>query len=378
MRQIGLLLCLFAVCLLSDCTVIRGKKTVRQWASAEDTVRVAQLLKAPLRLSYIGCGGVLLEYGGEAILLDPYFSNISMAGAVTRPLKPDTALIDAFFGARYPNGNAASVATVLISHAHHDHLADLPTVLRRHLPRERVQVFGSNTMVNILRSFPNLVADTAWQFRSLEQYFEVFSDVAGQPSRPTHTPFIYTPLRKMRFVAIPSNHAGHYRFFGPNKLPFTEGEISQPFLSPPTHALQFKEGKNFNYLIDLLDDAGNPIFRIVSNAGAATDNGVGFPPEALLKGKPTDLLLLCGANYTLAHEYPAPLLQYLKPPTVLVAHWENFFKSVSRLLEKPETVPNTNIPAFLRLLSDFSQKNGYPKDILLEEPQKRRLYFVKE
>lgn len=374
MKQIGLLLCLFAVCLLSDCTVIRGKKTVRQWASAEDTVRVAQPLNAPLRLSYIGCGGVLLEYGGEAILLDPYFSNISMAGAVTRPLRPDTALIDAFFRAR----DAASVATVLISHAHHDHLADLPTVLRRHLSRERVQVFGSNTMVNILRSFPDLVADTAWQFRSLERYFEVFSDVAGQPSRPTHTPFVYTPLRRMRFAAIPSNHAGHYRFFGPNKLPFTEGEISQPFLSPPTHALQFKEGKNFNYLIDLLDDAGNPIFRIVSNAGAATDNGVGFPSEALLAEKPTDLLLLCGANYTLAHAYPWPLLQHLKPQTVFVAHWENFFKSVPRLLKQPETVPNTNIPAFLRLLSDFSQKNGYPKDILLEEPQKRSLYFVKE
>ena len=151
------------------------------------------------------------------------------------------------------------------------------------------------------------------------------------------------------------------------------GQIDQPLPEPPDRVLDFKEGQNFNYLIDLLDEAGRPVFRIFSNAGAACDAGVGFPPKELLHEKPVDLLLICGASFNIAKNYPQPLLEYLKPQTLFVVHWENFFKPIPKLHRRPQVVPNTNMPKLMKALEGFSKTNKYLETILLEQPLGRAI-----
>ena len=358
---------------LLGCTISRAKK-LEQWRHVPASLSDKSV---GANLHYIGCGGFLLEYGGEALLMDPYFSNVGMAAALTCDLKSDTALINGFFRERLGSTRDATgkISTVLISHAHHDHLADLPALLRNNLSSSQIKVYGSYTMVNLLRSYSGLVADTTLQFQNLEKQFSVLSTSPKIKNEPQISPFVYTPGRRIRFATNPSAHAGHYFFLKGHKLPGTKGNLKHPLKNPPSRVLQFKEGQNFNYLIDLLDETGKPVFRIFSNAGAACDAGVGFPPAYLLDEKPVDLLLMCGANYNVARNYPGPLLDFLRPRTVFVAHWENFFKPIPKLQKRPEVVPNTNIPKLMRWLESFSKKRGYPESILLEQPMESIVRF---
>lgn len=332
-------------------------------------------LSGTASIQYTGCGGYLLRFGEEDLLVDPFFSNISMWQAAFNKYKTDTVLVNNFFRQHFghPRDLQGRISTVLISHAHHDHLADVPALLQHNLAAGKVKVYGSGTMVNLLRSFPALVPDTARQFINLEQEFSLMSSTADKKSEPEASPFFYTPGSRIRFLAIPSNHAGHYQFFQPHKIPFTKGHIDAPLPEPPDHALEFKEGQNFNYLIDLLDKSGRPVFRIFSNAGAACDAGVGFPPEELLREKPVDLLLICGASFSIAKDYPFPLLEYLQPRILYVVHWENFFQPIPKLHRKPQVVPNTNIPKLMKALEAFSKTTGYPQTILLEQPLGREI-----
>lgn len=359
------------------CATSRAKKLRRWYRSDHPAFYQGQEPQNSLeaKLHYLGCGGFLLEYAGEALLIDPYFSNVGMMDALTREIKSDTALINEFFQARLGGvrDTAGNIKTVLISHAHHDHLADVPALLQNNLLPGKTTVYASNTAVNLLRSFPSLVPDTARQLVDLEKQFSVLPANPKLKSQPEASPFFYSPGRRFRFSAIPSDHAGHYFFIKGQKLPGTEGSVKHPRKKQPNRVLHFKEGQNFNFLIDLLDESGKPVFRIFSNAGAACDAGVGFPPEHSCKEKPIDLLLMCGANYNIAENYPRALLEYLCPKTVFVAHWENFFKPIRKLQKRPEVVPNTNIPKLMDWLEKFSKTKGFPEQIYLEQPLRRVL-----
>ena len=367
----------FGALLLSACTVSRAK--LLEYKFRSPALPQVPAVSAPAigsaRLYYTGCGGFLLEYAGDRLMVDPFFSYMGVRQAATQKIRNDTALINAFFRERLGQArdSAAMIRTVLIAHAHHDHLADLPALLRNNLDTSAVTVYGSRTMVNLMRSFPGLLPDTARQLVNLEKSFTLMSTLPAVKNQPEYSAFFYTPMRRIRFTAIPSDHAGHYRFIMPHKLPFTKGHVNQPLKTPPAYALNYKEGQNFNFLIDLLDEQGKPVYRIFSNAGAACDAGVGFPPASLLAEKAVDLLLICGANYNIAKNYPIPLINYLHPRALLVMHWENFFKPVPQLRRRPEVVPNTNIPKLLKALEMFAQKNQFPRYIFLEEPQSRAI-----
>lgn len=146
------------------------------------------------------------------------------------------------------------------------------------------------------------------------------------------------------------------------------------WLVPPKRALQFKKGINFNYLIELLDDSGKPLFRIFYNAGSGCTGGVGLPPSQMLEN--IDLLMICGASFKYVDNYPEYLLDKLRPETVFVGHWESFFEPISTQADHPKTAPLNNIPRLMRQIHQYGASHGYPTQVFSAMPMSYSMVFT--
>ncbi len=326
-----------------------------------------------ITISYTGCGGYWIDYEGKIILLDPFFSNYSVPTLLTQKLKADTATIDAYFQKRLgtKRDTAGRVAAILISHAHYDHLSDVPSLLQRNLKPSSALFFANQNTRNLLLPFRIPTLDST-QFINIEHPFE--KNYAAHKNKPfitqklENTPnYTVNALKNVRITPIPSEHAGHFKVLGKStKAPFLEGIVQNNNPKRPRYATDYKEGKNFNYCIDFLAEDGLTIlFRIFANNGAGCNEGIGFPPETLLAQKKIDLLLLCGANYDTVKNYPDALLDYTQPNFIFINHWENFFKSIPSLQQSLKTVPAANIPT---LLHHLSTQKATPDHLILTLP----------
>src|SRR4051794_25031264 len=94
-----------------------------------------------IRVTYLGTNGYQLEASGHALLVDPYFSRISLArAALAWPIRPDAGRIDE--GLAHLRGNPDAI---LATHAHFDHLLDVPVLMRR----TDARLIGSATAVDL-------------------------------------------------------------------------------------------------------------------------------------------------------------------------------------------------------------------------------------
>jgi glyoxylase-like metal-dependent hydrolase (beta-lactamase superfamily II) len=380
----------FLSLLFMACQSAKGVRRAQQLLRAGNLKTAATTVNSPrcctndsVRIQFIGCGGYLIRRGDDAVLIDPYFSNAPLG---LQNLKTDSALVASFFYQNFNNPhdfaskmprkafytegslfgkNADSadqnvIKTILISHAHHDHLADLPYIFQHHLssPNNTV-LLGSETASNILRAFQTPF-DPARSFFNLDSIF-----------KKKHASNDTTPVRwlsknqHLRITAVEAEHAPH--FLG-MKIPGIGGSV----LSVPKHAPRrtfgFKEGRNYNYLIDFLDDKGGIVFRIYAAGGAASRPTVGFLDPSVLGEKKVDFLILCGANFDQAVHYPEALMQHIQPDQVLIGHWEDFFTPIPTLLKTPRTVRLTNIPQFVKKVKAEMLKNGNHTAPILLQP----------
>jgi hypothetical protein len=316
-----------------------------------------------IRFQYIGCGGFLIQYGNEGVLLDPYFSNANVLKNAFQTLHSDTILIDNFFTQNFkkPRDTEGGIQTVLIAHAHHDHLADLPSLLKRNLSTEKITLIGSQTMSNLIQSY-GLPLDAHRQILSFDTLF----DKKNSPLREIRMETQYSSSNgRLRITAVKTEHAPHILRM---KLPFIGGEVLKIPPKPPQTSLDFKEGVNYNFMIDFLNADGSINFRIFSNAGAGANAPIGFPPSELLEEKKVDVLLICGANYNQVKGYPQKLVTFVKPEKVIVSHWEDFFTPIPELLKKTRVVPFTNIPEFLKILKKTMVENGIEPLPIIVQP----------
>ncbi len=92
-----------------------------------DGVGAAKATRAGLRLTYLGVNGYQFETAGHALLVDPYFSRHGIGTVIfSRRMasEPD----------RVAQGLAhirPKVDAILVTHAHFDHLLDVPAIMER-------------------------------------------------------------------------------------------------------------------------------------------------------------------------------------------------------------------------------------------------------
>lgn len=314
------------------------------------------------KIQYLGVGGWLMQWRGEAFMLAPSFSNPGGLFKHTPPLwvEADKRRIDAYMRQL----KTRDVTLLLVGHGHYDHLLDVPWVMRRYAPN--ATVYGSDTVVHILHAMkdPNRIEDAYWTWvdparvKSARGYMATVpgcGDARG-PAKPGY--WITSKGGTIRAMPIQSAHAPH--ILGHT---FGHGSYTQDLTEVPQSVLGWKQGQSMAWLIDLLDETGKPKYRIHFQDSAAPAP-CGIPP-ALPDGRTVDIEILSVGSWSKAKQYPQQVLRANKPRIILLGHWENFFGNAPN---EPEPLKGQQIEKMVNVIYDVLREQQSPAQLYLPEP----------
>lgn len=268
------------------------------------------------KIEFLGVGGWLLHWRGEGLLLAPSFSNPSLFGLPGIPplwVTANERKIDLLMP------KASDVTMLLVGHGHYDHLLDVPRVMQAHTPE--ALVYGSASVAHMLRFMmdPMKVVDAQPAMAKIVRPVD-----PADPLKPAESgQWIYSRGAHLRAMPIESMHAGHVA--GINLIP---GSYFEDLTQTPLSLWNWKPGQTMAWLIDLLDDQGQTVYRIHYQDSAATPP-FGFPP-VIKDDKRIDVEILCVGSWIQVDHYPQQLLERTKPRMVLLGHWEDFFGNAPR------------------------------------------------
>ena len=232
-----------------------------------------------VRVTYLGVNGYQFEADGHALLVDPYFTRSRlMTVALQQRLAPNETRID--FGLRHVRRR---VDAVLVTHAHFDHLLDVPEIMRRTNAR--------------------LVAGTTAANLSMSCGIDRKRCLVVQPGSTR----VIGPWR-IRVLS-----SAHDRVFG--WLPFP-GTKKAP-ATCPTKASDWRLGEPIAFLIETKGK------RIYIDSGGTVDV---LPPA---QTAPVDLAIL-GVALPDSRKRIRAAIDRLRPKYVLPSHQDDFFAPAER------------------------------------------------
>jgi L-ascorbate metabolism protein UlaG (beta-lactamase superfamily) len=230
-----------------------------------------------VRVTYLGVNGYQFEANGHALLVDPYFTRAGLTAiAFQQRLEPNERRIN--FGLRHVGSR---VDAVLVTHAHFDHLLDVPEIMRR----TNARLVAGATAANLTRS-------------------------CGLDRSLVVEPGFTRVIGPWRIRVLPS---AHDRIFG--WLPFP-GTKTQPGTCP-AKASDWRLGEPLAFLIETNGK------RIYVDSGGT--------PEALPSPQvaPVDLAIL-GVALPDSRKRLRATIGRLRPKYVLPSHQDDFFSPVER------------------------------------------------
>ncbi len=249
-----------------------SRRVVADSSEAKQEARTVQL-------TYLGVNGYQLEASGRALLIDPYFTRAGLTSiAFQQRLQPNETRIN--FGLRQIR---SPVDAVLVTHAHFDHLLDVPEIMERTNAR--------------------LVAGTTAANLAMSCGLDRSRCLVVQPGS-MHV------IGPWRIRVLPATHD---RVFG--WLPFP-GTTTHPGACP-AKASEWRLGEPVAFLIEANGK------RIYIDSGGTADV---LPPSQVA---PIDLAILGVALPDSRKRLPAVITR-LRPKYVLPSHQDDFFSPVER------------------------------------------------
>jgi L-ascorbate metabolism protein UlaG (beta-lactamase superfamily) len=264
----------------------------------------------------LGSGGAVIRWRGESLLLGASYSNPNLLRAYFwRGRANDTLIDDALQGVDH-------VSAVFAGHSHYDHIGDLPGVAKR-FPDAKIYLNASGVNIVHGESFnvqPPVKSGDAIRVSDAFRVSAVGSGHAPQLCAWNHFPCTYAPHGVEKVRTVPMSRQRLRTMRGGDVLAF---------------------------VIDLLGDRGETVFRIYYNDSAAAS------PLGQTTG-PFDLAILTMAQWPWVRDYPRDLLLTLRPRHVLVSHWEYFFRPTT---PSSKFVPRLHAAGFLREVENVVPDN---------------------
>ena len=299
-----------------------------------------------LEVQALGVQGFVMRYDGEVVMSAPLFTRQSVfeVGA-NIPLEADTAAIETGLA-----GTPMSELRAIISgHPHYDHFIDVSHIMAM-APGARTytNLSGRHMLAALAPDRPGCTGTpspviTRDRVIALDDEFASYVDYTNCPDqRPPGAPlegrWLSVPGSKVRMMAFCSMHPDQ---IGP--IHFGDGSVDQDQCELPAAAANWLEGQTLAFLVDFLDDAGEPTFRVFYQ-DAPTDAPLGQVPSALIAARSVDLALLCvGSNDAVENE-PTAIIENINPRYVLSGHWEDFFEDAGA---PPKPLPFLDVDAYV-------------------------------
>jgi L-ascorbate metabolism protein UlaG (beta-lactamase superfamily) len=263
---------LFALFLLVVCPAFGGFDDYARYVVADEARE-----RGGIRVTYLGVNGYQFETGGHALLVDPYFSRIGLCAiAFNQCVEPDEF--------RLRQGLAhvqRRVDAILVTHAHIDHLLDVPPIMRR----TGARLVAGPTAVHQARSF----------------------GIPASLCRPVRD----GDVRRIGPWTIRVFAAEHDRLFGSVPMP---GTRAQPGPAPQ---------KPKDWVL------GEPLAFVIEAAGQRIYIDSGGLPDTLPPEMKVDLAIL-GVALPDARRHFAPAARRLQPRFILPSHQDDFFQPLDR------------------------------------------------
>lgn len=252
-----------------------------------------------LSIQYLGVGGHLFRFGDQALMTAPSITNPHfLALGPFMPISADTAMIDRYLP------DVSDVESILVGHAHYDHLMDVPYVMQT--KAKQAHVYGSKTMVHSIASAVD------------KSRLHALNDSMAILKKPGQ--WHYNTSKTIRFMAIKSTHAPH--FMGIN---FMTGTYHEDLDDLPWHAFAWKEGQTLAYLIDFLG-AQEEILHRVYYQDSASQEPLSLLPELAGKDKKrVDIAIITPASFNQVDNYPESIMNNTQAQHFILGHWEDFF-----------------------------------------------------
>ncbi len=252
-----------------------------------------------LSIQYLGVGGHLFRFAGQAIMTAPSITNPHfMALGPFMPIKANHQLIDRFLPP------VDDVESILVGHAHYDHLMDVPYIMQT--KATNAHVYGSKTMMHTL----------APSIKKARRHS--LNETMAELDKPGS--WHYNKSKNIRFMALKSTHAPH--FMGINIM---TGKYEEDLESLPWHAFGWKEGQPLAYLIDFLAE-DNQILHRVFYQDSASQEPLGLIPKLAKEDqKRVDIAIITPASFSQVDNYPEGIMHNSQAKHFILGHWEDFF-----------------------------------------------------
>jgi hypothetical protein len=285
---------------------------------------------APLLIHGLGIQGFWLQWGNEAVLTAPlYTRQDAVAITINAPITRDDAAIDTGLAGEPLD----ELVAVVSGHAHYDHFIDVPHILD---VAPHARAYTNLTGRHILAALaPDRTGCTSAaaapvidrsRVVAMDDALASHVDYTNCPDqRPDGAPMNGTWLEVSPHVRLKAFCSMHPAQVGPYH--FGAGAIDQDQCDLPAAASGWLEGQTLAFLIDFLDDQGNPAYRVFYQ-DAPTNAPSGHVPDATLADKAVDVALLCVGSADAVTDHPGSILANLAPRFVLSGHWEDFFQPV--------------------------------------------------